>query len=453
MKNVRMQIVMYVLFVFVLATIPLSAQTKYGWEKVHPRPGVDTLTDAVLFNVHFVDAQNGFIVGDRGTVLRTTDGESWEKLDVPVLTNRSQSLCAVTSDAAGNVYIGGWSHAEVPTGVLWRSTDLGETWTDLNMAPGFDIVELICTDATTMYAIGDSGRAGTHMREDRRAVILKSTDAGESWRTVAKVDSRVIPNFGVCMRDIQFPSADTGYAVGEKGIALQTTDGGESWHFMDSMDSFYNDFYGLHFFSGREGFFYGESYHMPHTIDGGVSWDELSQLWGYMTDTFFHSPDLGFGCNRGVMRTTDRGHAWTWDTIELVDPDQPYALPAFNAITFTDAQHGWAVGQYGVIYRTSTGGLVHTDRIPAAEKPSLSISPSPLRSRQQATVRVDLPRHDNVRITVYDMLGRGLQSICEGEMSAGSHHISLNTGALRPGTYILVLSGSDGIMSRAFVIL
>ncbi|MDT8323993.1 MAG: YCF48-related protein [Bacteroidota bacterium] len=444
---------MWALCIAVATTHPLPAQTKYGWEKVHPRPGEDTLTNVVLYNVHFVDTQNGFIVGERGTVLRTTDAESWEKLDIPLVSGPPPSLSAIASDAAGNVYVGGWSAIDVEEGVLWRSTDLGETWTDLNMAPGIDIVELICTDATTMFAVGDSGLAGAHIGTDRRAVILKSTDAGESWRTVAKVDSRYAPNFGVCMRDIDFPSADTGYAVGEKGIALQTTDGGESWK---SLDSWYRtDLYGLHFFSGTDGIFFGEASRMPHTSDGGMTWDTLIHNFGFIFDVHFIRPELGFVCNAGIERTTDQGRTWTWDVIEAIDPAHPSASPQFRAITFSDAQHGWAVGDHrsGVIYRTTTGGLVHTDRIPAAEKPSLSISPSPLRSRQQATVRVDLPRQDNVRITVYDMLGRAMQSIYEGEMSAGSHHLSLRIGALRPGTYILVLSASDGIMSRTFVLL
>lgn len=453
MKNLLLLFGLCALCVCFVAAVPLSAQTKFGWEKVHPRPGADTLTDAVLYNVHFVDAQHGFIVGDRGTLLRTTDGESWEKLDVPVLTDRSQSLSAVTSDAAGNVYIGGWSHAEVPTGVLWRSTDLGESWTDLGMAPGIDIVEIICTDATTMFAVGDSGIAGAHLGTDRRAVILKSTDAGHSWRTVAKVDSRNAPNFGVCMRDIQFPSADTGYAVGEKGIALQTTDGGESW---ESLESWYRtDLYGLHFFSGTDGFFFGEASRMPHTSDGGMTWDTLKHNFGYIFDVHFIRPDLGFVCNAGIERTTDKGRTWNWDVIEAIDPAHPGARPQFRAMTFSDAQHGWAVGDYrsGVIYRTTTGGLVHTDRIPAAETLSMSLSPSPLRSGQRATVRIDLPYLDNVRITVHDMLGRALQRVYEGEMSAGAQNVPLNMAALRPGTYVLVMRGSNSFASCAFVVL
>lgn len=438
------------IFAGVIAT-PLAAQTKYGWEKVHPRPGTDTLTDAVLYNVHFVDAQHGFIVGDRGTVLRTTDGESWEKLDFPVLTDRSQSLCGVTSDAAGNVYIGGWSHAGVPAGVLWRSTDLGESWTDLGMAAGFDIVEIICTDATTMFAVGDSGLAGAHMGTDRRAVILKSTDAGLSWRTVAKVDSRNAPNFGVCMRDIQFPSADTGYAVGEKGIALQTTDGGESWSFLDSW--FRTDLYGLHFFSGTDGFFFGEATRMPYTSDGGMTWDTLKHNHGYIFDVHFIHPELGFVCNAGIERTTDQGRTWIWDVIEAVNPAHPNARPQFRAMTFSDAEHGWAVGDNGVIYRTTSGGLVQTNRIPAPYRLQLTVTPSPVHSGQNATLRVDLPNHDNVRITVYDMLGRAVRHVYEREMSVGSNHVPLNTAGLRPGTYIIVLRGPQSFTSDTFIVL
>lgn len=190
-------------------SIPFTCP-QHGWQLMHPRPGEQPLTETSLLNVHFVDRLTGFIVGYHGTVLRTTDGENWERLDISVMPDPAPQLWAVTSDEAGNVYVGGGGVPDGSGGVLLRSTDLGASWEDISMEPEFDIVELYFTDAPTLYAIGDSGNVGW-VHQDRQAVIRKSTDAGLTWRTVSKEASRTAPGLGVCMRDIQFPSRDTGY--------------------------------------------------------------------------------------------------------------------------------------------------------------------------------------------------------------------------------------------------
>jgi photosystem II stability/assembly factor-like uncharacterized protein len=421
---------------FLLSSTGVQAQ--YGWHKVHPRTGETPLTETGLHNVHFVDQRHGFIVGDHGTVLRTSDGGSWEKLDISIVPDPAPSLWAVTSDAAGNVYIGGGGVPDGTGGVLWRSTDLGDSWTDISMEAGFDIVELYFTDATTVFAVGDSGHVGWTI--DRRAVIRKSEDAGQTWRTVANVDSRTAPGLGVCMRDIQFVSRDTGFAVGEHGVLLRSVDGGESWEHLDSW--YHADYYGLHFFPDGKGLLYGESSSMPHTTDGGVTWDTLGHNWGYILDTYFVRPELGFACNKGIERTTDRGKSWTWDVLETVNPDFPAQTPQFQAMTFADAQHGWAVGHNGVIYGTSSGGLVHADAPPAPTTMSMTVLPSPLRQQQQGDLRLELPNTQSVRITLYNVLGQRIRIVYDGTLSAGTNHLSLDTADLQTGLYFLMLQGS-----------
>ena len=439
------------MFILFLTVSPALLHAQHGWQLMHPRPGEQPLTETSLLNVHFVDRLHGFVVGSGGTVLRTTDGENWERLDIPFMPDPAPQLWTVTSDEGGNVYVGGGGVPDGSGGVLWRSTDLGESWEDISMAPEFDIVELLFTDPSTVYAIGDSGNVGW-VHPDRQAVIRKSTDAGTTWRTVANEASRTAPGLGVCMRDIQFPSRDTGFAAGEHAMLLRSVDGGESWEYLDTWTRI--DFYGLHFFSGAEGFVYGEAYRMPHTVNGGVTWDTLGHNWGFIFDSYFVSADLGFACNKGIERTTDRGRTWTWDSIELLDPDYPNSTPQFRALTFADSLHGWAVGDGGVIYRTTSGGLVSAQQPPYPQNMALSVYPQPLDPRMHGgIVTVILPASQHIRLVLHDMLGRPVRELYQGMLTAGRHSLKLRADArLSPGVYFLVFQNSETRISKSIIV-
>ena len=85
------------------------------WETQLRRAGAPWLSD-----VTFVDASNGWAVGERGTLLRTTDaGESWSSIDVPT----TQDLTAVCFTDASNGWIVGDGEA------ILHTPDGGLTWT------------------------------------------------------------------------------------------------------------------------------------------------------------------------------------------------------------------------------------------------------------------------------------------------------------------------------------
>ena len=62
------------------------------------------------------------------------------------------------------------------------------------------------------------------------------------------------------------------------------------------------------------------------------------------------------------------------------------------------------------------------------------------------TIRYDLPENAEVRLTVYDMLGRRVTTLVDDSQSAGSHSVSFDAANLSSGTYIyhLEASGTDG---------
>ncbi len=64
--------------------------------------------------------------------------------------------------------------------------------------------------------------------------------------------------------------------------------------------------------------------------------------------------------------------------------------------------------------------------------------PNPFRSA--TTLSLDLPEATTVRLVVYDVLGRTVATLVDGELAAGSHALTLDGSALPSGTYLVRLT-------------
>ena len=86
-----------------------------------------------------------------------------------------------------------------------------------------------------------------------------------------------------------------------------------------------------------------------------------------------------------------------------------------------------------------TGQATPVEGGPVAGAFGLTVGPNP--TRGQATVRFTLDRAQDVRIALYDMLGREVSVVAEGAFGAGETAAPLATGGLPSGVYILRLQG------------
>jgi len=129
------------------------------WKQV-PSP-----TRAMLNRVHFIDANNGWIVGHDGVVLRSTDGgQSWQLKHYESEWGKpfydSQFTSPTTGIVAGS------------NGRALSTTDGGETWTEITnpvFDTGFNIYGLGALSPTTMIVAGERGMLG------------RTLDGGETW--------------------------------------------------------------------------------------------------------------------------------------------------------------------------------------------------------------------------------------------------------------------------------
>ncbi len=172
--------------------------------------------DPVLYDIEFLDANNGYIVGEFGKIYHTTDGgESWTEqhkslmdasvfdvLDMPTLFD------VAFADAKNGIAVG-------LDGRIALTTDGGQDW---NFVPnnvedyGDPFYSAAILPDGTRWAVGASGQsvsAGSG-KEFGRAVL---GGAVYSW-----------------LRRIRFYDKDTAWVVGGFGLILNTHDGGKTWY-------------------------------------------------------------------------------------------------------------------------------------------------------------------------------------------------------------------------------
>lgn len=182
-------------------------------------------------------------------------------------------------------------------------------------------------------------------------VLLHSSDGGDNW--YAQVSPTSSNYYGV-----QFIDSQTGWAVGSAGKVIHTRDGGATWTVQNTGTS--RPFYGLYFLDANRGWIVGgnqSGFSSPYsyvyaTTDGGQSWS----LQYYGSDQFklvkvqFSNKEVGWAVGELglVLRTTNGGKTWT-----RMDVGTGLNL---NDLYFVSESEGWIVGRDGLLLYTDNKG-------------------------------------------------------------------------------------------------
>jgi photosystem II stability/assembly factor-like uncharacterized protein len=171
--------------------------------------------DPVLYDVQFLSAQVGFVVGEFGKILKTTDGgATWHDKQASLVgdqyfdINELPTFFDIDFRGENEGYVVGLE------GRVAKTTDGGETWAWLphNVkeydAPFYSI-DLLPGGAT--WAVGGSGQA---------IYGAAGADLGKG-----ALGTRVT-NW---IRDVEFYDDNVGWMVGGFGFIMNTTDGGKTW--------------------------------------------------------------------------------------------------------------------------------------------------------------------------------------------------------------------------------
>ena len=284
-----------------------------------------------LNGVYLLDSGVGFVVGDAGTIVKTTDaGMTWSPLTSGI-TNALHDVYFF--DATQGVAVG-------EQGLILRTTDGGAGWQGVDSGVE-DALRSVFFNGANGISGGDS------------QTILYSTDAGASWQTSQS------GFFGGGFPGAHMLSAMSGFVAGQNSIFQplvgNTTDGGASWDFhafyFDKSEGGATDVF---FFDQNTGVVSGTVFDgsgaIARTTDGGMNWSTLF-FDQFIQGLHFPQPTSGFAAGWGgrILHSTDTGLTWT---------DQTSGTSVnLNDVSFaSDALRGIAVGDSGTILWTANGG-------------------------------------------------------------------------------------------------
>ncbi len=83
---------------------------------------------------------------------------------------------------------------------------------------------------------------------------------------------------------------------------------------------------------------------------------------------------------------------------------------------------------------------------------TLTLASAPNPARDQATLYFGLPSASNVRLEVFDLLGRSVAVLVDEMRPAGTHDAPLATHALAAGTYVYRLVTDQGVKTNTLTV-
>jgi len=296
--------------------------------------------DAELTAVCFVDAEQGWAVGDRGVIWHTADGgETWtlQPSGISCRLNTVHFLDHQRGWAAGGAAM---PPGDLSRGVILSTRDGGRSWQAIPKLPLPAIRRIRFLDAQQGWCLGESSALFP-------AGLARTTDGGRSWDAMSGSGPR-----GWLTGDLL--DLESGAVAGAAGtLAPVRRQGIESGK---SPRPGLRDIHVLRLLRGGAGWLAGDAGLVLGTVDGGRSWQvpasELPPLaaqldWRALA-TFDNQVWLAGTPGTVVLHSPDGGKSWQAQATGQ-------ALP-IRALTFADAKHGWGVGALGTILSTRDGG-------------------------------------------------------------------------------------------------
>jgi len=368
-------------------------------------------TNSNLLSVYFVNTDIGFTVGSNGVILKTIDGGmNWIHKDSGT-TNALLSVCfhdPLTGFATS-------------THELLKTTNGGESWFVQDTANNAFLFDIQFVDQNVGFVGGgvymlktiDQGANWTKQKSIGGSVvsfwasdslnlfagldygwIFKSADGGDNWLELNH------QSFPVYIDDLFFINQNIGFAVGggfaqgsDKGCIYKTTNGGMEWQLIENA-SFDKHFYSVCFVTDQIGYVVGNSGSIFKTIDAGVNWTHL---------------DSSISDN-------------------------------LKSVFFIDSMNGYVVGANGTVLKTTTGGINTT--VSTSETLD-NVYPNPVKN--QLIVETN-PNNLDGEIDVYNSYG-----ILMIKLKIEKPITQIDVSQLKPGTYILKISGNSEIRNYKFV--
>jgi photosystem II stability/assembly factor-like uncharacterized protein len=421
-----------------------------------------------------VDSKGRIYSCSQFNMYRSTDqGKSWYNL--PTELDEAQFPYFIT-DQRDNVYYNDYYG-------MHRSTDYGETFKDIIGAdpnqtlPAYKLNQVWCMGANVkdeIFASSQSDPKGTHQTPDPWFVM--SQDHGDTWKRLNNADNTnggIPKNESIYCFDFSKTNGDTIYASSNT-VIYRSINHGVNWEIVKN-DTSVNGMRQI--ICHPDGSVFrcqgggGSTDGIFRSVDGGVNWTKvfpndnsmiipdysqvvpmlldrngriLVSVWDYSPGGIF--PD-GTSTHTGIWMSTNSDFTQWKQFSDGIIGDDWYTDRYLNVSQ---------VGQdrnTGYYYANSRGRSVfkstYPDFVAGVPRSPMPISmnepknyPNPFAKITEISFTTS--HEGNVKISLYDVMGRFIRVIENEYMEAGKHTLTFNSNGMSSGQYmIMVQSGTE----------
>jgi photosystem II stability/assembly factor-like uncharacterized protein len=306
-------------------TVFAISSEEFGWFKLPIH------TNYILSSVHFVDENVGWVVGNYGNILKTTDGGyNW-------INQFSGTFDYLTSVEFEN-YNTGWVFGI--EGTILKTTNGGLNWFSQQDTITSSLISASFTDVNNGWVLSYYGK------------IFHTTNGGNVWSQQYQLPSGNYYTIKMVNPLLGWISCNsTPY---NESIIYKTTNGGESW-IISFWDQYTPGVKSISFADENFGFGVGIHGVIMRTTNSGYSWVRLTQGFNnWLNSIHVLSQNLGWAVgNTGTILHTQDGNNWV-NQVSGTDED-------FRSIYMVNNGIGYIVSEEGNIYKTNSGGFINVE--------------------------------------------------------------------------------------------
>ena len=358
--------------------------------------------DAASIKALIIDSENDVLAGvyRMGIQRQLNDGLlKWDPANDGLSTNYIESFAVSKYDT---IYCGADYGA-------YKSTDKGQSWTNMN-SPCYNNAYGICVNSNGYVFI------------DSYCGVFRTTDNGVSWDLM---NSNLWSN----VYDIAASPTQLNVYVSDEHDFYRTTDNGSTW-----WRNYFTVGSAFRMRINNKGYIYildmyGEIW---RSTNSGGSFQNINNGlpsgYTFMHDIAFNSEDMIYlAAEDGLYESRDDGNSWS-----LVD-DSEISLD-INLLYFNTNNKLYAGTIRAGVYR-SVNSLTNAEKVPISSFSCSLTGNYPNPFNPSTKIQYTIPRRQNVKIVVYDIIGKEISVLVNEIKSAGQYEVEFNASHLSSGIY------------------
>ncbi|MCF8242598.1 MAG: T9SS type A sorting domain-containing protein [Melioribacteraceae bacterium] len=286
--------------------------------------------------------------------------------------------------------------------------------------------------------------------------ILRTEDGGDTWSELTSIPNcpsgtyGLTSNYSVIGDNVWF-----GLVGGDTTLVhpiYYSSDKGATWSTFNPPSGF-GGVYQVSFMNEDVGIIDGPLDKYAHTSDGGSTWSEksieisgseINPYNGYVYGSYWDNQNGEYM----IARSTDYGESWSF----FPNPSARW----LTDFSFTADNTIWAVGynQTLLLGKGMDGptSIFDGDNRTQPEKFTLYQNyPNPF--NPTTNFNFTIPTEMEVEIEIYNTLGKKVDEISKGVVSAGMHSFKYDASSLASGVYIYRLKAGNRYLSKKMIML